>query len=165
MLRNFELLEGFWYGKKSIFLESKKDPFISPMIAKIESKKNGYQFLIPYLWKNEDNIQKGLLVLIRKNNYGLYDCLWSDTWHNIQNDMKLEGLIYNFTTFSFNGHYSVQNNIDWGWKIKIMSNTRDILQILMYNVPPEKDDLLAIEIMLHRVNEKSYLQKKEKYFE
>jgi hypothetical protein len=162
VLKQFELLKGFWYGKKTIWESPKVEPVICPIIAMVESKKGGEYFSIPYFWRLKDNSQSGLFSIIKKGANNAFECVWSDSWHNPEHDLKLTGALYADTFFSFLGQYCLNNN-NRSWKIKITSHTRDVIQFLMYNISPSDEEFLAVDIQIHQVKESNYLQKKEKY--
>ena len=50
-----------------------------------------------------------------------------------------------------NGFYPVSEGPDWGWRIKIDFSSPNSLEILMFNITPERLEGKAVEVNYKRI--------------
>lgn len=158
MIKQFEELNGLFYGKQKIWMEPGEAVFESPIAAEVENKKNKQAITISYTWRYNNETVKGSFLIEPKNERN-YSCIWEDTWHNKNTAMLLEGQLQGSKIFSFVGSYGTKDNTLWGWKIKIVPGNTGIFTIYMYNISPDGQEMLAVDIFLYKVKPASYEQK------
>jgi hypothetical protein len=61
---------------------------------------------------------------------------WVDTWHNGRRSMDLIGRFDAEDKLVANGHFPVESQLDWGWRIEIQTSGDDELSINMYCINP-----------------------------
>jgi hypothetical protein len=53
-------------------------------------------------------------------------------------------------TVSVIGHYAAPPGLDWGWRITIQPQTADQFKLLMHNITPDGEEMLAVEAIFSR---------------
>ena len=64
--------------------------------------------------------------------------------------MVCEGSAEDDGTVSFRGTYAAPPGPDWGWQITIEPKGEDAFRFLMYNITPEGEKELAVEVVYSR---------------
>lgn len=161
MHKHYEGLSGLLYGRQKIWMEPGDAVVESPMVAVIENDQYEQSISINYTWKYlKETIKGSFLIDLKKGEN--YTCIWKDTWHNKNTSMLLEGELYGSKIFTFLGSYGTKDNAIWGWKIKIIQGNKGIVSIFMYNIDPNGQECLAVDIFLYQVKPDSYNQKLQK---
>lgn len=107
---------------------------------------------INYTWSHEDTPHEGLIFLGYHNHQKIVTAAWADSWHMSGKLMSCEGTIDEAGTIDVRGFYEAPPDPDWGWRIQITSTEGQILQITMYNCPPEGTEELAVQADYHRAS-------------
>ncbi len=118
--------------------------------AKIELTARGRFIKIEYDWTFENLPQEGLILIGNENETDLIKAFWIDSWHLSDKFMVSEGHIGADGLISLKGFYAVPNNQDWGWRTNIEAKSKDIFEIIMFNISPEGEETLAVEMMFMR---------------
>ena len=84
-------------------------------------------------------------MLGRDKNSGIVNATWTDSWHMAHQLMRCEGELVEDGSVSLKGNYKVDGHPDWGWRTQIVPG-EDTLRYLMYNVSPEGEEEIAVEM-------------------
>ena len=71
---------------------------------------------------------------------------WADSFHMSARIMFCTGTAATDEAIKLHGTYAAPPGPDWGWRIEIQSVSATELKIVMYNVPPEGPEDLAVQI-------------------
>ncbi len=119
-------------------------------IAGIDLTARGRFLKIEYDWTFEESVQEGLILVGNEMDSDLIRAFWIDSWHLSDKFMVSEGRLDKKDEISLKGFYAVPEHPDWGWRT-IIENVRDnSFKIEMYNVSPEGEESLAVEMELKR---------------
>jgi Protein of unknown function (DUF1579) len=118
--------------------------------AVIELTARGRFLKIEYDWTFEYALQEGLILIGNENESDSIKAFWIDSWHLSDKFMVSEGRLGADDIISLKGFYTVPENPDWGWRTIIEPKSEDSFKILMFNVSPEGEETLAVEMMFKR---------------
>ena len=143
-------LAGSWQGMQRLWLmptdpvrESHSEMVISPTA-------NGNFLLLRYTWAEDGQVQEGLLVAGSAENSSRVRAAWVDSWHMQHEMMICEGEEKPGGGFSVRGAYPPPYASDWGWRITITPQEPDTFLLTMHNIPPDGQELLAVETVYLR---------------
>lgn len=119
-------------------------------IAAIELTARGRFLKIEYDWTFDETVQEGLILIGDEKDSDLIKAFWIDSWHLSDKFMVSEGHMGHNGTISIKGFYAVPDHPDWGWKTIIEPEHTNSFKIIMYNVSPEGEEALAVEMELKR---------------
>jgi hypothetical protein len=145
-------LTGKWSGINRLHLPWVTDNPIheSKSEALIAFSAQGKFFKIEYDWSFENKPQDGMILLGGETDAELIKVFWVDSWHMGEKFMISEGVINDNNIISCTGFYTVPDHPDWGWRTEIESTSNDSLKITMFNITPEGEESLAVEIEYRR---------------
>jgi hypothetical protein len=144
-------LVGEWQGKNRLWVRPDEPVRESETTASVELVAGDRFATVRYFWAEGGEPQDGLLVIPAEAQNSA-DLFWIDSWHMggkfmlFQRDGTDEGVL------SAKGTYAAPSGPDWGWRIVIKSESSDQLQIVMYNIPPETEEILAVDATYSRSN-------------
>lgn len=144
-------LAGEWTGSNRLHLgdwHPEKPIHDSDATASVRERVGGQFLEIAYTWVYEDKIREGLLILGGDNKTDTVNAFWTDSWHLAHQAMLCNGTETDGTV-SVNGTYKVDGHPDWGWRTEIIPGS-DKFRYNMYNVSPEGDEQIAVEMDLTR---------------
>lgn len=139
-------LVGQWTGTKRIFLgpdEPVRESLAKMTVAVIAQEKF---ITFQYTWSDEGQPQDGLLVL------GKEKASWVDSWHMQEGMMHLTVDGQSTSHITAKGSYAVGDSPEWVWQITIQPNPDGTFAFRMYNIEPDANPELAVEIQLSRVS-------------
>ena len=147
-----ENLVGKWHGINRLHTTWIPD---NPMretasTASIELTARGRFLKIEYDWAFEEAIQEGLILIGDEQGSDSIKAFWIDSWHLSDKFMVSEGVRETGDTISLKGFYTVPDHPDWGWRTVIESQRDDSFKITMYNITPEGEESLAVEMEFKR---------------
>lgn len=146
----FISLSGHWKGRNRLHANWLPDPIVESESLACVSTKMRDQFLqIDYTWQYEGNVQEGTLIFGSEKNAAAAQAVWSDSWHLSNNLMLCDGNIANGKLLNVKGYYKVTDHPDWGWRTEVTANG-SVFRYVMYNVSPEGDEELAVEMDFER---------------
>jgi hypothetical protein len=122
----------------------------SASIATIGLTARGRFLKIEYDWTFDEAVQEGLLLIGDEKDTDLIKAFWIDSWHLSDKFMVSEGFRETNGSISLKGFYSVPDYPDWGWRTVIEPERDNVFKIIMYNVSPEGEETLAVEMELER---------------
>jgi hypothetical protein len=122
----------------------------SVSIATVELTARGRFLKIEYDWTFEEAVQEGLLLIGDEKDTDSIKAFWIDSWHLSDKFMVSEGFRETDGNISLKGFYSVPDHPDWGWRTVVEPERDNVFKIIMYNVTPEGEESLAVEMELKR---------------
>lgn len=141
---------GKWKGTNKLYLSWLSDPLKeSPSTLEVTKKANGQFIQFDYDWEYEGERQEGMLVLGCDTKSNSVQTVWTDSWHSRHTLMISDGAAKDDGSVSVKGHYKVPDHPDWGWRTDIIPQ-KETIKLLMFNVTPEGDEDLAVEVMYER---------------
>ncbi len=149
--KNFKNLTGDWRGTNRLHTiwieenplqESKSD-------ATVQTAANEKFLKIEYDWSYENENQDGLLLIGSEEDSDETRAFWIDSWHMQDKFLSCDGK-YDGDSILMKGFYEVPNHPDWGWRIDIIIADENSFKIVMYNVSPEGEEVLAVEMIYER---------------
>ena len=145
-------LAGNWRGTKRLHLpwETEHPVRESESAATVALPARGKFWKLEYDWMFEGERQDGLLLVGRAKEDADFGASWIDSWHNGHNEMQLGGPA-DGEKLDFRGVYSVPDQPPWGWRIVIAPDGEDAWALSMFNVTPDGEEMLAVELDYRRV--------------
>lgn len=146
----FEPYSGHWKGTNNLYLSWLPDPLRqSSSDVMVSLKANGQFAAFEYNWAYEGEPQEGILLLGGDEKTEAVQAVWTDSWHSRNVLMLCDGKKAADGAFSVKGYYKVEGHPDWGWRTDIIPGG-ETLRIVMFNVSPEGEEDLAVEMDLTR---------------
>jgi Protein of unknown function (DUF1579) len=96
-------------------------------------------------WVDEGQPQEGLLLVGYNKSRDVGMAVWLDSWHKSVQFMHFEGSLDENVGFNFDGSYGVASGPDLGWRITWQIDENGSLQLTMYNISPDGDELWAVK--------------------
>lgn len=150
-----ELLEnlvGKWRGTNRLHTVwiTENPVRVTNSTAEVELTARGRFLKIEYDWSFENSAQEGLILIGDEKGSDSIKAFWIDSWHLSDKFMVSEGRSENRETMSLKGFYAVPDHPDWGWRTVIEPENENSFRIEMYNVSPEGEESLAVEMDFKR---------------
>jgi hypothetical protein len=146
-----ESLVGKWRGINRLHTTWIKENPVreSSSIVVVELTARGRFLKIEYDWTYDEAVQEGLILIGDEKDSDLIKAFWIDSWHLSDKFMVSEGRLET-GAISLKGFYTVPDHPDWGWRTIIEPEKANSFKIIMYNVSPEGEETLAVEMELKR---------------
>jgi len=146
-----ESLVGKWRGTNRLHTPWIEENPVreSVSIAVVELTARGRFLKIEYDWTFDEALQEGLILIGDEKDSDLIKAFWIDSWHLSDKFMVSEGRLEG-GAISLKGFYAVPDHPDWGWRTIIEPEKASSFRIIMYNVSPEGEETLAVEMELKR---------------
>lgn len=149
MTTQFDQWLGSWSGAKRLWLSPESDEIDSASHAHVKKIAKGSFLKIEYDWRMEAEDQEGIIILPATVAEQETHSVWIDSWHTRQHMMvcevaRIEGKV------SMLGTYHNPPGEDWGWRLELLRQGNDALLVRMFNISPECDECLAVEINYQR---------------
>ena len=141
---------GKWTGTKKLWLAPGDACHESQFNTTVEASAMGRCAIINYDWMFEGERQEGLLVLNPDYGKGSIQAAWVDSFHVPNGIMILKGGFTEQDTIDLLGSYPAPPGPDWGWRIVLSLPAPDTIKIVNYNVTPEGEEHLAIDVEVKR---------------
>ena len=119
-------------------------------IAAVELTARGRFLKIEYDWMYDESEQAGLILIGNEKDSDSIKAFWIDSWHLGDKFMVSEGTQTAVGSISLKGFYAVPDHPDWGWRSVFKTENEDSFVIEMYNVSPEGEETIAVEMDLKR---------------
>ena len=148
---NFQNLTGNWSGTNRLHVPWMEDDPLkkSNFEALIKTVAGNNYLQIAYDWTYEGKPQDGVLTFGFEKDSEAVNSVWIDSWHQTADFMPSKDKGKN-RKITFKGFYKVSDHPDWGWRTDIDIENKDAFKIVMYNVSPEGNEILAVEMFLKR---------------
>jgi hypothetical protein len=118
--------------------------------ASITPAAGGKVLSIAYTWSVDGEPQEGVMLLARKEDGGAVKAVWTDSWHMSHDFMACEGTIDGGGKLSVLGSYAAPPGPDWRWRTEIDAKDSENVQILMFNISPDGEEMLAFRNVYER---------------
>src|SRR5215203_6043925 len=119
-------------------------------IATVELTARGRFLKIEYDWTFDEAVQEGLILIGDEKDTDSIKAFWIDSWHLSDKFLVSEGRRAKNGAISLKGFYAVPDHPEWGWRTVIEPERDEAFKIVMYNVSPEGEEALAVEMELKR---------------
>jgi hypothetical protein len=108
----------------------------------------GKFFELHYTWADEGKPQDGVLLLGQSQEQ--LSAAWVDSWHMHDKMMHCTGTAQADGTVSVVGYYAAPPGPDWGWRITLQVQAADQFRLIMHNITPDGEEMLAVEAVFSR---------------
>jgi hypothetical protein len=142
---SFTNLVGTWKGVNRLWLFPTDPVRESETTMVVSQAAQGRFITFQYSWAYEGAPQDGLLVVSVDPHLDFKQAFWIDSWHMQDKFMQCQGSVGDQGEISLKGSYPAPPGPDWGWKIDISLKQDGRLFLVMHNITPEGDSLLAVE--------------------
>jgi hypothetical protein len=123
---------------------------LSDTTMRVEPAPQGKFAALQYTWAEDGMPQTGLLVVGPVIDGGGIHAAWIDSWHMPASFLLLEGAVGEEGNLALTGSYAAPSGPDWGWRVEIVPKPGETFQFLMYNVTPDGEESLAVEVTYFR---------------
>ena len=137
---------GRWQGSNRLHDPHTGKPEDSASAAALTTLLGGRFVRLDYDWSYQDARQEGSLLIGHQSDRGRATAHWIDSWHMSDGVMACEGAVDTDGTIDVRGGYAAPPGPDWGWRIIVSPAGGTALHIVMYNVTPEGEEALAVEV-------------------
>jgi hypothetical protein len=145
-------LTGRWRGTYRLILEPGSPPRESQTTAVVAPVAGGRFARIDYTWGDRDKPEDGSVLFGRDRERGVVTALWADSFHMSDKVMTSEGPASDASSLDVRGSYAAPPGPDWGWRTVIETGEEDSLQMLMYNVTPDGQEVPAVDAVYRRAD-------------
>ena len=135
-------LIGKWQGENRLWLEPDQPTQKSKTTASITPVVQGKFLSLRYTWADQGQSQEGLLLLGQGRDQ--ITAAWADSWHMGDEIMLCTGQTSLDEKVSVQGSYAVPSGPDWGWRISIEHRADDRFRLVMDNISPQGEEMLAV---------------------
>ena len=143
-------LTGQFTGTKKLWMAPGSPAQESVSQAVITTVGGGFS-KIEYTWSTEGRPQNGVLLVRTVPGHGDQDMIWVDSWHMNSQFMVCHRENRPSAIVSARASYPAPPGPDWGWRITVKSPQQNQLTIIMDNITPEGEEMMAVEIQYERV--------------
>lgn len=143
-------LEGIWSGRNRLHLGdwNPEEPILeSDATAEVRARSGGQFLEVSYTWTYKGEPKEGVIMVGKDPKSGKVNAFWTDSWHMANQLMNCEGSETESGGVNVKGHYKVEGHPEWGWRTEIEPGLSSF-RYLMYNVSPEGEEDLAVEMDL-----------------
>jgi len=149
-LKTLSALIGKWQGHNQLWLYPGDPVHESETLAEISAAFQEQFTALQYTWAEAGQPQQGRLMLTQTPDGNTVKAVWFDTWHLAHQFMVLEGEVDDQGMVNVKGSYAAPPGPDWGWQIDIEPKSENTFPFRMYNITPEGEKFLAVEVTYTR---------------
>ena len=142
-------LAGRWTGDNALWLNPDAEPRRSAAAAEIAVEAEGQSLSVRYEWEDRGAPQSGILLMVSDAKSDALAASWTDSWHFSHQLMECRGTSSDVSA-SVHGRYAAPPGDDWGWRLALGATAMDECALRMYNVSPDGDEQLAVEMHFTR---------------
>jgi hypothetical protein len=143
-------LNGSWQATNRLWLSPEEAVRESEAKAVISTIAQGKFLVLRYTWSEQGQPQDGLLLV--GSIAEAAEAVWVDSWHMQDKHMLLTGKVAPDGSVRMRGSYAAPSGPDWGWRIDLLIVKANSFQFMMYNLPPDGEETLAVEAVFKRVS-------------
>jgi len=140
-------LTGRWQGPNSLWLTPSEPVRESLATAVCQPVAQGKFFELRYTWADGGQPQEGVLLLGQSQEQ--LDAAWVDSWHMQDSMMHCSGSAADGIV-SVQGSYAAPPSPDWGWRITLQPDSNEQFRLIMHNITPDGDEMVAVEAVFTR---------------
>lgn len=143
-------LVGRWRGNNHLWLDPNEPARESEATAVFQPVAQKKFVSLHYTWADEGEPQDGILLLGQDGQQ--INATWVDSWHMQDKMMQLTGVVQPKPEGAVfvEGSYAAPPDSDWGWRIMIQPTSETQFALLMHNITPEGEAMLAVEAQFSR---------------
>ncbi|HNT53325.1 MAG TPA: DUF1579 family protein [Anaerolineaceae bacterium] len=138
-------LQGLWRGITHLWLSPAEPVRLSETTAAVTAIAQDQFTEIQYTWAEGGKPQEGRLILGQAPDSDAVKAVWFDTWHMQNEFMICAGRSNPPNGVCVKGAYPAPYGPDWGWQIAIVPEGSTAFRLIMHNLPPDGQALLAVE--------------------
>lgn len=147
-LQQLAKLEGHWQGLNQLWLSPNDPVRESETAVSVTNTGQGNFVTLAYTWADAGKPQDGLL-LVGQADEGI-QAVWVDSWHMGKQMMLCHGEVTANGGVSVRGSYAAPPDPDWGWRIDVEPEENGRFRLLMYNITPHGEEMLAVTAVYTR---------------
>ena len=136
---------GTWTGTNRLQDPSMNVADESPSTAALSLVAGGKFIRMDYTWTYQGAAQDGSLLIGYESGAGVVTAHWVDTWHMGEAVMALRGTAETDGSIMVQGTYTAPPGPDWGWRIDLLPGNGSALRMVMYNITPDGQEVVAVE--------------------
>lgn len=140
-------LTGRWQGTNQLWLGPKEPVRKSIATAVCQPVAQGKFFELHYTWADDGQPQDGVLLL--SQNKEQLNAAWVDSWHMQDIMMPCSGSAAE-AAVSVQGSYAAPPGPDWGWRITVQPDSAEQFRLIMHNITPDGEEMMAVEAVFSR---------------
>ncbi len=140
---------GEWKGSTRLWLSPDEPVRESETVASVALVAGGRFLTVRYTWTEGGKPQDGLLIVGQAKQAQRITAVWVDSWHTGDEIMLFKG-DPDAQPPSFIGSYPAPPGPDWHWRIVLKEVDDDAFDIVMYNIPAEGEEVLAVHASYSR---------------
>ena len=141
-------LVGKWQGTNQLWLNPNEPARESASTAAVKLAAQEKFLILEYTWTDNGRPQDGFLLLGQEQQK--VTAAWIDSWHMQDVMMLCEGVAEPDSTVWVQGSYAAPPGPDWGWRLSIQPMPNDQFRFVMYNISPDGEEMLAVEVVYSR---------------
>jgi hypothetical protein len=141
-------LTGRWQGTNRLWLDPNEPARESVATAVCQPVAQGKFFNLHYTWAEGGQPQDGVLLLGQSQEQ--LSAAWVDSWHMQDTMMHCAGKAQTEGVVSVIGYYAAPPDPDWGWRITLKSDSAEQFRLIMHNITPDGEEMLAVEAVFSR---------------
>jgi len=135
-------LTGRWQGNNRLWLAPNEPVRESAVTAVCQPVAQGKFFELHYTWAYDGQPQAGVLLL--GQSQGQLSAAWVDSWHMQDSMLQCSGSAADGAV-SVQGSYAAPSGPDWGWRITLQPDSAEQFRLIMHNITPDGDEMVAVE--------------------
>ncbi len=145
-LAALDALAGRWTGTSRLYM-----PWTTPAesdsttTAEVRPVAGGRFVTIAYTWSYDGKPCEGFLLAGRETKTDVVNAVWVDSWHQREHPLASTGGVSEGGGIDVRGSYPAPTGPDWGWRTTVLADGADAFRIVMYNISPEGEEMLAFE--------------------
>jgi hypothetical protein len=144
-------LAGKWQGVNKLWMYPVETPYESASVVSLTQVIKGKFVQLDYTWAFEGEPQEGILLFGYAAEEAEVTAVWADSFHTAEKFMIFRGATETDESIGVRGSYSVPGQPEWGWRIVVGPDEGGGLRIVMYNVTPDGEEVLAVEANYSRI--------------
>jgi hypothetical protein len=140
-----DTLVGRWTGTSRLWR-----PWVSPVesdsqsTASVDLTANGRFLTIEYTWACDGQDHQGFMLLGRESKGNVVNAAWVDSWHMSDKPLISTGTMDDDSgAITVRGDYAAPPDPDWGWRTEIKPRGDAAFEIVMYNITPQGEEMIA----------------------
>lgn len=141
---------GQWGSKNRLWFSPEDPAHESDGTALVVPVAQGRFLTIQYTWAFDGAPQDGLLLIGCESGAEAVKAVWVDSFHMQDQSMACAGIVNADGGILLKGNYAAPPDENWGWWINVQATGDDAFQIVMHNVTPQGQALLAVESIYTR---------------
>lgn len=141
-------LVGRWQGTNRLWLDPDEPADESAATAVLDLTAEGKIATLEYTWAYDGEPQQGFLMFSQLKEKTA--AAWADSWHNHDGIMQMKGAAEASSELWVKGSYAAPPGPDWGWRLALHPDSDDQFRLIMHNISPEGEEMLAVEVVFTR---------------